>query len=100
MLMEVQNSLSIQIQDLHIGNNGCVNEDYRVLECETTQLANVLEHRVPPSSRSQVVRLLVGFLLQPHVGRFITRYSNFSIDANNLLSTNCTISKRAFKPLH
>jgi len=53
MLMEVQYSLSKQIQDLHIGNNRGVNEDYCVLGCETTQLANVLDHRVPPSSRSQ-----------------------------------------------
>jgi len=58
------------------------------------QLANVMEHRVPPSSRSQWVRLLVGSLLQPQIRRFITRHSSFSIDANNLL---LTISKYAFK---
>jgi len=51
MLMEVQYSLSTQIQDLHIGNNRGVNEDYHVLGCKTTQLAEVLEHKVPPSSR-------------------------------------------------
>jgi hypothetical protein len=60
--MEVQYSLNIQIQDLHIGNNRGVNDDYRVLGCETMQLADVLEHTVPPTSRSQGVRLLVGSL--------------------------------------
>jgi hypothetical protein len=97
MHIEVQYSLSIQIQDLHIGNNKGVNEDYRVLGCEKTQLAEVLEHKVPPSSRSQGVRLLVGSLLQPQMGRFINGYSSLPIDANNLLSKNRTISKHAFK---
>jgi hypothetical protein len=31
------------------------------------------------------------------MGRFITRHSSLPIDANNLLSTNHTISKHAFK---
>lgn len=82
MLIEVKYSLCIQIQDLHTGNNRGVNEDYHVLGCETTQLADVLEHTVPPSRRSQGVRLLVGPLLQPQMGRFITRYSTFSTDAS------------------
>jgi len=90
MLMEVKYSSYIQIQELHTGNNRGVNENYRVLGCETTQLANVLEHAVPPSSRSQGASLLVGSLLQPQMGRFITRYSSSSIDANNLLLTNRT----------
>jgi len=98
MLMEVQYSLSIQIQDSQIGNNRGVNEDYHLLGCETKQLADVYDNIVPLSSRSQGVRLLVGSLLQPQMGRFITRHSSFSIDANNLLSTNRTISQHALKP--
>jgi len=100
VLTEVQFSLSTQIQDLHIGNNRGVNEDYCVLGCEKTQLADVLEHKVPPSPRSQGVRLLVNSLIQPQMERFINRYSSFYIDANNLLLTNHTISKHAFKLSH
>jgi len=100
MLMAVQYSLSKQIQDLQIGNNRGVNEDYRLLGCETKQLADVFENIVSPSSRSQGVRLLVGSLLQPQMGRFITRYSSFSIDASNPLSINRTISQHALKPSH
>jgi len=97
VLIKVQYSLSIQIQDLQIRNIRAVNVDYRLLGCETMQLA-VWENTVPPSSRSQGVRLLVGSLLQPQMRRFINRHSSFSIDASNLLSTNHTISKHAFKP--
>jgi len=75
-----------------------MNVDYRLLGCETMQLADVLENTVPPSLRSQAVRLLVGSLLQPQMRRFINRHSSFSIDASNLLSTNRTISNHAFKP--
>jgi hypothetical protein len=73
-----------------------VNEDYCLLGCKTMQSANVLENTGPPSSRLQRVRLLVGFSLQPQMERFITRHSS-PIDANNLLSTNPTTSKHAFK---
>jgi len=74
-----------------------VNEDYCLLGCKTMQLANVLENTGPPPSRLQGVRLLVGFSLQPQMGRFITRHSSLSINANNLLSTNRTTSKHGFK---
>jgi hypothetical protein len=53
MLIAVQYSLSIQIQDLQIGNNMGMNKDYHLLGCKTMQLANVLEKIGPPSSRSQ-----------------------------------------------
>jgi len=39
MLIVVQYSLNIQIQDLQIRNNMGVNEDYRLLGCKTMQLA-------------------------------------------------------------
>ena len=48
--MEVQYSMHTQIQDLQSANNIGVNEDYRLLEREATQLANVLENVLPPSS--------------------------------------------------
>jgi hypothetical protein len=74
-----------------------VNKDYHLLGYKTMQSANVLENTGPPSSRLQGVRLLVGFSFQPQMERFITRHSSLSIDANNLLSTNRTTSKHAFK---
>jgi hypothetical protein len=97
MLIAVQFSFSIQIQNLQIRNNIAVNEDYRLLGCKTMQLANVLENKGSPSSRMQGVRHLVGFSLQPQMGRFIIRHNSLSIDANNLLSTKCSTSQHAFK---
>jgi len=40
MLTEVKYSLSTQIQDLHIGNNWGVNEDYCVLGCDFWNMFN------------------------------------------------------------
>jgi len=74
-----------------------VNEDYHLSCCEMLQLPDVLDNMLPPFSRSYGVRLLVDSVLQPQMGMFITRYGSFSTDANNLLSTNSTISKHAFK---
>jgi len=91
--MVVQYSFSIQIQDIQIGNNRGVDKDYHLLGCETKQLGDVFENIVPPSSRSQGFKLLVSSLLQPQMGRFITRYGIFSVDANNLLSANCITSQ-------
>ena len=50
LLMEVQYSIHIQIQDLQSANKIGVNEDYHLLDCEVTQLANVLENVLPPFS--------------------------------------------------
>jgi hypothetical protein len=88
---------STQIQDLQMGNNMIVNTNYRLFGCKTMQLADVLENNGPPSSRLQGVRFLVGSSLQPKMRWFNTRHSSLSIDANNLLSTNRTTSKYAFK---
>ena len=74
-----------------------MNEEYRLLGCKTTQFADILENKGSPSSRLQGVRLLVGSSLQPQMGRFITWHSSLPTDASNLLSTNHTTSKHAFK---
>jgi hypothetical protein len=42
--------MHIQIQDFRSANKIGVNEDYRLLNCEATQLAQVLENVLPPSS--------------------------------------------------
>jgi hypothetical protein len=47
--MEVQYSMHIQIHDLQSANKTGVNEDYRLLDCEATQLASVLQNVLPPS---------------------------------------------------
>jgi hypothetical protein len=78
-------------------NKVVVSKDYHHLGCETMQLVNVLQNILPPTSRLQGVRLLVGSSLQPQTGRFITRHSSFSIDANKLLSRKSTISQHSFK---
>lgn len=60
-------------------------------------LTDVLEEHTAPSSGQQDVRPFWGTSLQPQLRMFITRPSTFKIDAKELLSTNGTTYKLAFK---
>jgi len=97
MLMEVEYPMSTQIQDLQLANKMVwmkITIFQAVKPCSWLMLWRT--YCLHFQGHKQW-RLLVGSSLQTKMGMFITKHSSFSIYASNLLSTNSTISKHAFK---